>query len=138
MSLCWVNGGASEYRRGSTAVWDFLRTPPIACGSSVNQDSYVSMFISVSVLHLLTRPLGLLACCLPVCHRVTGSTGLMPGVSVTLIGFPLAADTDVERFTELGLPITAEGKVAWLSEAADEALGTYKGRSRHRPLSPAA
>lgn len=106
----------------------FQRPPGLIC-SNVHQCERVD---------LLTRSLGLSACCLPVCHRVTGGTGLMIGLSLTLIGFPSAADTDVKRFEELGLPITATGKVCWLSEAADEALGTYKGRSRHEPLSPAA
>ena len=61
----------------------------------------------------------------------------MPGIAVTLIGFPLAADKTVVGFQQSGLPLVAPGRVCWLSKAADEAICSYSGRSQRRPALPA-
>ncbi|PNW74528.1 hypothetical protein CHLRE_12g492500v5 [Chlamydomonas reinhardtii] len=58
---------------------------------------------------------------------VDGGIGLMPGIAVTLIGFPLAADKTVVGFQQSGLPLVAPGRVCWLSKAADEAICSYSG-----------
>ncbi|PNW78443.1 hypothetical protein CHLRE_09g397100v5 [Chlamydomonas reinhardtii] len=59
--------------------------------------------------------------------EVDGGIGLMPGIAVTLIGFPLAADKTVVGFQQSGLPLVAPGLVCWLSKEADEAIGSYAG-----------
>eukprot|EP00198_Chlamydomonas_reinhardtii_P011242 XP_001700579.1 predicted protein [Chlamydomonas reinhardtii] len=56
---------------------------------------------------------------------VDGGIGLMPGIAVTLIGFPLAADKTVVGFQQSGLPLVAPGRVCWLSKAADEAIWVF-------------
>eukprot|EP00198_Chlamydomonas_reinhardtii_P011200 XP_001700537.1 predicted protein [Chlamydomonas reinhardtii] len=60
---------------------------------------------------------------------VDGGIGLMPGIAVTLIGFPLAADKTVVGFQQSGLPLAAPGLVCWLSKAADEAIWVFSNCS---------
>ncbi|KAG2435766.1 hypothetical protein HXX76_006962 [Chlamydomonas incerta] len=54
--------------------------------------------------------------------------GIRQDMPITLIGYPLAADDKPVRGFERPLtPLVAQGKVAWLTDDAEEAVGTYAG-----------
>ncbi|KAG2453297.1 hypothetical protein HYH02_001523 [Chlamydomonas schloesseri] len=60
--------------------------------------------------------------------EVDGGIGLIRGMPVALIGFPLAADKTIAGFQQSGIPLVAKGHVSWISsKGAFEAIGSYSG-----------